>query len=318
MTTDSLPSRFTPAYIATAATGLLEEKTTAAKALLSPCRLCPRHCQIDRTQGETGICQTGAFAEISSYDSHFGEEAPLVGAHGSGTIFFTHCNLLCLFCQNADISHGGIGRPVTDSQLAAVMLALQKAGCHNINLVTPSHVVPQILSAIALAIEQGLRLPLVFNTSAYDRVETLRLLDGVVDIYMPDFKFWDPEVGRRTCNVPDYPDVARAALLEMHRQVGDLVMDQNGIARRGLLVRHLVLPEAMAGTAEVMRFIADRISSNTYVNVMPQYRPCHRAAEIDGLGRRPTAAEFETAIEQARAAGINRLDGRRRFALVSG
>jgi putative pyruvate formate lyase activating enzyme len=253
---------------------------------------------------------------VSSYTPHYGEEAPLVGTNGSGTIFFTHCNLLCIFCQNFDISHEGIGQEVSAEQLAAIMIDLQRMGCHNINFVTPSHVVWQILEALAIAAENGLRVPLVYNSGGYDRVETLQLLEGVFDIYMPDFKFWDPRVAEETCNAPDYPEVARNALREMHRQVGDLVIDGNGIARRGLLVRHLVLPESLAGTREIMRFIADDISTNTYVNIMTQYRPCGRAAEVRELAAYPTENDFQKARRAAIEAGIRRLDRPRRvFAL---
>ena len=288
--------------------GRLDEKIRKARQLLSACRLCPRRCGVDRLAGETGVCKTGARAWVSSWGPHFGEEQPLVGSGGSGTIFFTHCNLLCLFCQNFEISHEGCGRPVSDRQLADIMLELQKQGCHNINFVSPSHVVPQILAAVRIAAADGLRVPLVFNTGGYDRVSTLKLLDGVVDIYMPDFKFWDSETAQRCCEAADYPAVARRAVLEMHRQVGDLSMDANGIARRGLLVRHLVLPSGLAGTRRVMEFIARKVSADTYVNVMSQYRPCGRAAEVDGLGEPLSPAEYRRALDMARQAGLRRLD----------
>jgi putative pyruvate formate lyase activating enzyme len=247
---------------------------------------------------------------VSSFNAHFGEEAPLVGANGSGTIFFTHCNLLCLFCQNFEISHQGIGEEVSDEQLAGVMLALQRQGCQNINFVTPSHVVPAILAALELAVPAGLNIPLVYNSGGYDRAETLKLLEGVVDIYMPDFKFWDPEIAQKACKAPDYPEVARQALLEMHRQVGDLELDERGIARRGLLVRHLVMPGGAAGTQQVMRFIAREISPQTYVNVMSQYRPCGRADEVPGLGTALSAEEYRRAVRETIAEGITRLDQR--------
>ena len=226
-------SSFEPAYVETHEKGLLKEKIAKASAILQDCVLCPRECHVDRLSDQKGVCKTGKNAWVSSYSPHFGEEAPLVGRKGSGTIFFTHCNLLCNFCQNFDISHEGVGSEVSDTQLANMMLALQNRGCHNINFVTPSHVVPQILSALEKAVEGGLSVPLVYNTGAYDTVETLKILDGVFDIYMPDFKFWDPEVAKLTCNASDYPEVARKALLEMHRQVGDLVMDRSGIAKTG-------------------------------------------------------------------------------------
>lgn len=249
---------------------------------------------------------------MASYHAHFGEESPLVGQHGSGTIFFSHCNLLCIFCQNFDISHEGVGSEISYEQLARIMLALQEAGCHNINFVTPSHVVPQILSALVIAADNGLNVPLVYNSSGYDSVDTLKLLDGVIDIYMPDFKFWDPAVSGQTCQAPDYPEVARKAVIEMHRQVGDLVIDAHGLASSGLLLRHLVLPEGLAGTGQVMAFISEKVSKNTYVNIMNQYRPCGRAAEVKALVRSITAEEYDEAVAEARMAGITRLDRRRR------
>ena len=211
--------------------------------MLNGCTLCPRECNVDRLSGDSGICKTQDKVLVSSYNPHFGEEAPLVGQEGSGTIFFAHCNLMCNFCQNYDISHEGHGQVIIDEQLAQIMLQLQNIGCHNINFVTPSHVVTQILSALEIAVENGLSVPLVYNTGGYDKVETLELLDGVFDIYMPDFKFWDSEIAEKTCNARDYPEIAQKAVVEMHRQVGDLVIDENGIAQRGLLVRHLVLPK---------------------------------------------------------------------------
>jgi putative pyruvate formate lyase activating enzyme len=306
----------TPRYLETNRTGKLQTKAAEASGRLSECTLCPRQCKVDRTREELGHCRTGRRAEVASYDAHFGEESPLVGRHGSGTIFFSHCNLLCIFCQNYDISHQGFGREISDEQLADIMLSLQSAGCHNINFVTPSHVVPQILSALVLAADQGLSIPLVYNSSGYDSVETLRLLDGVIDIYMPDFKFWDGQIADQTCQAPDYPQTARDALTEMHRQVGDLTLDRNGLAVSGVLVRHLVLPNGLAGTPEVMDFIANRISPHTYVNVMAQYRPCGKAAEVKALNRTITDEEYQTAVKAATDAGIRRLDQpRRRFVI---
>lgn len=304
-----------PAYLALGLKALKAKAAQAGKALHC-CSLCPRNCQVDRTSGDTGYCRTGARAKVASYNAHYGEEAPLVGSRGSGTIFFSHCNLLCNFCQNFDISHEGMGWEVSDRQLADMMLDLQKSGCHNINFVTPSHVIPQILSALVEAAEDGLHIPLVYNSSAYDKVASLRLLEGVVDIYMPDFKFWDAAIAEQTCHAPDYPQIARAALSEMHRQVGDLVIDDNGLARRGLLVRHLVLPDGLAGTRQIMRFIAGRISPDTYVNIMSQYRPCGRAKEIPSLGRAISAREYAQAIADARQEGITRLDEPRRVFVI--
>ena len=303
---------FKPAYINAYETGVLQDKIKAARRLLSPCNICPRKCRIDRLSGETGICKTGESAFVSSYNPHFGEESPLTGTQGSGTIFFTHCNLMCLFCQNFDISHQGYGQEVSDKELAAIMLALQHQGCHNINFVTPSHVVPQILSALEIAIQDGLVIPLVFNSGGYDRPSTLRLLENVFDIYMPDLKFWDPEIAAKACQARDYPEIARNAVREMHRQVGDLTLDENGIAQKGLLIRHLVLPGGLAGTREIMRFIAQEISTQSYVNIMSQYRPCGRASEIKGLNASVSSADFHTALQQAIEAGITRLDQPRR------
>jgi putative pyruvate formate lyase activating enzyme len=304
--------KFEPAYIKIFEKGLLRKKIQAAYKILNSCNLCPRRCRVNRIAGETGICKTAKLAWVSSYNPHFGEESPLVGTHGSGTIFFTHCNLMCLFCQNFDISHEGYGQEVSDKQLAAIMVALQQQGCHNINFVTPSHVVPQILSALEIAIQQGLSVPLVYNSGGYDLPSTLKLLEGVFDIYMPDFKFWDAEVAESACQAKDYPEIACSALREMHRQVGDLKIAENGIAQKGLLIRHLVLPGRLAGTREIMQFIAREISTNSYVNIMSQYRPCGRAAEIKGLNALLSPADFKTALQEAAAEGITRLDQPRR------
>jgi putative pyruvate formate lyase activating enzyme len=303
---------FEPAYIETHRKGLLKEKIAQAFEILKACTLCPRACGVDRLSGELGVCLTGEQAIVSSYSPHFGEETPLVGDHGSGTIFFARCNLLCIFCQNYDISHEGQGVAVSSEELANAMLFLQGNGCHNINFVTPSHVVPQILAALDKAIELGLRVPLVYNTGGYDRPETLRILEGVFDIYMPDFKFSDPKVAEELADAPDYPEVVREALKEMHRQVGDLVVNGRGIAQRGLLIRHLVLPEGLAGTRQAMRFLAREVSPNSYVNIMAQYRPCGRATEVPALRRSITDEEFQEAIQMAHEEGITRLDERRR------
>ena len=297
-----------PSYIRAYEKGWLKQKAAKARNLLQSCRLCPRKCGVDRLAGETGFCNTAKFAWVSSYSPHFGEEEPLVGTHGSGTIFFTHCNLLCLFCQNFEISHRGAGQEATDDDLAGIMLALQNQGCHNINFVTPSHVVPQILAAVEVAVQHGLNVPLVFNTGGYDRVATLKLLEGVFDIYMPDFKFWDSQVAENNCQAGDYPEMARRALAEMHRQVGDLQIDDAGIARRGLLIRHLVLPGGRAGTRDIMRFIARKISPASYVNVMSQYRPCGRAAEVKGLESHLAPGDYKNAVRAATEEGITRLD----------
>lgn len=301
---------FEPCYIKTYKEGLLKKRIEKAWNILKACNLCPRRCGVDRISGQTGFCKTGENAYVSSYNPHFGEESPLVGKNGSGTIFFTYCNLLCIFCQNYDISHEGHGEEITCEQLAGMMLFLQNSGCHNINFVTPSHVVPQILSALEIAIKNGLAIPLVYNTGGYDRVETLELLEGIFDIYMPDFKFWDPKVAELTCKAQDYPEIARNAILEMHRQVGDLVIDKSGLARRGLLIRHLVLPHGLAGTRDIMKFIAQKVSSNSYVNIMPQYRPCGRAYEVKELSNYLSSEEYKTALKEAKEEGIMRLDRR--------
>jgi putative pyruvate formate lyase activating enzyme len=297
-------------YIQTWKQGLLQKKVQQAAGILQSCTLCPRKCRVNRKAGEKGICRTTDQAMVYGYHAHFGEEAPLVGRYGSGTIFFTHCNLKCNFCQNFEISHKGVGKPVSDMELADMMLELQNDGCHNINFVTPSHVVPQILSAIQLAAERGLVLPLVYNSSAYDAVETLHLLDDVVDIYMPDFKFWDPRTSDITCGAPDYPDVARKAIVEMHQQVGDLVVNASGLAERGLLIRHLVMPDGLAETLEIMKFIATKISMNTYVNVMPQYHPSGDIGGMKSLRRQITPKEHAKAIQYVLEAGLTRIDKR--------
>jgi putative pyruvate formate lyase activating enzyme len=284
----------------------LHQRAEQARSLLTPCLVCPRQCRVDRLAGEAGDCRTGRDAEVASFGPHFGEEPPLVGSRGSGTIFFSGCNLACLFCQNHDISQEGAGRPVDAGELAAIALELQARGCHNLNLVSPTHIMPQALAGLAAARARGLTVPVVWNCGGYEAVETLRLLDGVVDIYMPDVKYWDAATGESLSGVPDYPDRAREALREMHRQVGDLVLDPAGRAVRGLLVRHLVLPVDRAGTAHWMSFLARELSPHTWVNVMGQYRPAHRAAGVPGMDRRPTAGEMRRAAEAARDAGLHR------------
>ena len=248
---------------------------------------------------------------VSSFHAHLGEEAPLVGRHGSGTIFFSWCNLRCRFCQNYELSQLGEGTEVEPEVVARMMLELQAMGCHNINFVSPSHVAPQILAALDMAATQGLHLPLVYNTGGYDTVETLALLEGVFDIYMPDMKYGDAAIAEAHSEAPDYPAVNFAAVRAMHRQVGDLVLDEEGVAVRGLLVRHLVLPNGLAGTAEVVRFVAEEVSKDTYINVMAQYRPCHRASGDPALDRRITAEEYQDALRLAERAGLHRLDDRR-------
>lgn len=299
---------FEPSYIKAHKNGKLAESIEKAYRILENCRLCPRECEVNRLKDEKGICRTGRSAEVSSYNPHFGEESPLVGSGGSGTIFMTNCNLLCVFCQNWEISHLGIGGEVSSKELAAMMLDLQKHGCHNINFVTPSHVIPQILDALPYAIQGGLHVPLVYNTGGYDAVESLKLLEGIFDIYMPDFKFWDTEMSGKYLKAPDYPEKMMEALKEMHRQVDDLLLDENGIALRGVLLRHLVMPGEVAGTREIMQFVAKEISPDTYVNIMDQYHPCGNAEKYPLIDRSITQDEYEDALRAAKEEGIARLD----------
>jgi len=301
-----------PNYLELARSGELARRAREAVDALADCAACPRQCHADRQEqlSARSYCRTGRLALVSSAFAHHGEEDCLRGREGSGTIFFSQCNLRCLFCQNFDISWESQGRPVRAEELADVMLRLQGRGCHNINLVTPTHVVPQILEGLVVAAERGLRLPLVYNTGGYERLETLRWLDGIVDIYMPDFKFWDAKAGKRLCGCADYPARAKEALREMHRQVGDLELDDSGIAVRGILLRHLVMPSDLAGTRRVMRFVAREISPRTYVNIMPQYRPCGAVHGEPDVGRRVTAEEFRDAVSAAVDEGIQRLDDR--------
>jgi len=281
------------------------------RAHLEDCDLCDHHCRVNRLKTVKGaVCRTGEHAVVHTFGPHHGEEDPLRGTRGSGTIFFSWCNLRCVYCQNWDISQKGEGREVGAEELAGMMLSLERQGCHNVNVVSPSHVVAQILEAVALAAEQGSRLPLVYNTGGYDSLEALALLDGVVDIYMPDMKYGDATLALKYSKIRDYVAVNRAAVKEMHRQVGDLVLDDEGVARRGLLVRHLVLPNEIAGTEAVLRFIAEEISPDTYLNVMGQYRPCYRADDFPELARRPTQDEMADAFAAARRCGLARLDER--------
>lgn len=302
---------FQPAYLALLKSGELVNRVKQAYERLEACDICPRRCGVNRrASAEGAACQTGERAVVCSYHPHFGEESPLVGMGGSGTIFFTWCNLKCQYCQNYEISQLGEGREVEPEELAAMMMRLQALGCHNINFVSPTHVGPQILAGLLIAAQAGLHLPLVYNTGGYDALETLALLDGVFDIYMPDMKYSDEAIARRLSKVRDYPAINQAAVKEMHRQVGDLQLDRRGIAQRGLLVRHLVLPAGLAGTPEIVRFLAQEVSLDTYVNIMDQYRPCYKASEYPDLGRRITSTEYSEAIRLAEEAGLRRLDHR--------
>jgi putative pyruvate formate lyase activating enzyme len=284
----------------------LHARAREALSCLESCRICPRHCYVNRLRDERGFCRIGRFSRVASYTPHFGEESPLVGRGGSGTIFFAGCNLSCVFCQNYDISQMDQGQDVRDEVLARMMLQLQDSGCHNINFVTPTHVVPQILEALVLAREEGLNVPLIYNSGGYDSVETLRLLDGIFDIYMPDMKYGSDELATKYSQAPKYTEYAKSAIREMHRQVGDLMTNEAGIAVRGLLVRHLVLPGGLASTAEVVRFLSEEISKGTYLNVMAQYHPEYNACSYPELDRRITTREYNEAVRLAAAAGLSR------------
>lgn len=302
-----------PAYRALHRSGELQARAKQALACLAHCRFCPRACAMNRLTGETGICNTGRFARVSSSFAHTGEEDCLRGWRGSGTIFFARCSLRCVFCQNFAISLAGTGTELTPPRLARLMLEVQELGCHNLNLVTPEHVVPQILEALDIAAECGLNLPLVYNTSAYDSMTSLRLLDGVVDIYMPDFKFWDPQLAQRYLKAKDYPEAARRAIKEMHRQVGALVLDRDGLAQRGVLLRHLVMPGCVEDSKAIMRFVAEEVSAHTYVNLMGQYYPAGRvdATHFAALNRCTARAETDEVLDYAQGVGLRRFDARR-------
>lgn len=291
--------------------GILKERVKQAHDALSDCRLCPRRCGVNRLEGETGQCGVADRAVIASYNAHFGEEQPLVGSHGSGTIFLSGCNLGCCFCQNFEISHNGsAGHEVDAKSFAAVMLDLQSQGCHNINFVTPSHVVPQIMAALIPAYENGLTLPLVYNSSGYDSLSTLLLLDDLIDIYMPDFKFWENGTAQKYAEAADYPETARQAVKEMHRQVGDMHIDRNGIAKHGLLIRHLLMPKGLTETKAILEFIAQQVSADTYVNVMDQYRPCGTLGAFEELQTTISPEHYSEAVGYAEEIGLKRLDQR--------
>ena len=308
-----------PAYQALLRSGELAERVRQGYRHLASCDLCARYCRVNRRETVKGaICRTGERAIVHSFGPHHGEERPLSGWRGSGTIFFSWCNLRCVFCQNWEISQKGIGRAVEPEELAAMMLELQAAGCYNINFVSPSHVVAQILAGVLVAAKAGLRLPLVYNTGGYDSIEALALLDGVIDIYMPDIKYGDSEIAHRYSHVREYVAANRIAVKEMHRQVGDLVLDERGLARHGLLLRHLVLPEGIAGTDDVLAFIARELSSETYVNLMEQFRPDYHAGDNPPLSRRITRDEYARAVASARRHGLNRLDPGSRVVSLAG
>ena len=304
-------TEFVPSYRNILNTGELASRVSEAYEHLSICDVCAWECPVDRRAGKIGVCRTGINARVSSYGPHMGEEDPLRGWRGSGTIFFTRCNLRCQYCQNHDISQTDNGDEVEPEAIASMMLELQSRGCHNINFVSPSHVVPQIMAAVLIAAQAGLRIPLVYNTGGYDSMAMLKLLDGVIDIYMPDMKYSDPEIARRYSKIRNYPQINQAAVKEMHRQVGDLQVDDRGVAQRGLLVRHLVLPDSIAGTEEIVKFLSDEISPDTYLNLMDQYRPAYKAHLYPELNRRLTSQEYQAAVQAALSTGLRRLDERK-------
>ena len=297
-----------PAYKDLLYAGELHTRAAEIYRKLESCELCPRKCRVNRIQGDIGSCGVGELAWVSSFGPHHGEEAPLRGRYGSGTIFFSGCNMSCVYCQNAEISQRLSGRPVTPRKLSSIMLELQDLGCHNINLVSPTHVVGQIVKAIALAADDGLSLPIVYNTGGYDTLETLSLLEGIIDIYMPDMKYSQAEKGECYSGVFDYPEINQKAVLEMHRQVGDLIMDSSGYARRGLLIRHLVLPDDQAGSSVVLDFIAEEVSKDSYLNIMDQYRPAYNAGRVPELARNTSRREYQAVIKEAQKIGFTRLD----------
>jgi putative pyruvate formate lyase activating enzyme len=302
--------KFQAAYLNLNEKGELDKRIEELTRILESCELCPRKCRINRLKGEKGYCRSGRDLLVSSYSPHFGEERPLVGFNGSGTIFLGGCNLLCLYCQNYETSHLMEGAVIGEGKFAELMLDLQDRGCHNINFVTPTHFSPQIVKSIKIASEKGLRLPIVWNCGGYENVEVIKLLNGIVDIYMPDIKYGNNESAKKYSNVPDYFERCKEAVKEMHGQVGDLICDEDGIGLRGLLVRHLVLPEDLSGSEEVLKFLRG-LSRDTYLNIMDQYRPEGRAYECKELGRHITGEEFNKAVEIAKRLGLLRLDKER-------
>jgi len=296
-----------PKYLDLYNSGELKKRAEKLKAIYKSCVLCPWDCRIDRTAGRTGVCNSADKAKVSSATPHFGEEPMISGDKGSGTIFFSNCNLRCKFCQNYQISKEGLGNEVSDEQLAGMMVMLQSKGCHNINLVSPTHFLPNIISALVAAAEKGLVLPLVYNTNGYEKVETLKILDGIVDIYLPDTKYSVNSTALRLSDAPEYFDYNKAALKEMYRQAGDLEMDDSGIAVRGLIVRHLVLPNDLAGSKKIFEFLAKEISKNVHVGIMAQYKPCYKAIDDPELGRTLTGNEYRKAVRWAKEAGLTNI-----------
>jgi putative pyruvate formate lyase activating enzyme len=302
-------ARWRPAYEKLEEEGKLNDRVEQAYAILEQCQLCPRHCGVNRQKGKRGFCRAPARVVIFSAHPHFGEEISLVGQNGSGTIFFSNCNLRCIFCQNWPISHEGKGKLLQDEDLADIMIYLQRIGCHNINLVTPTHVMPNIINATRIALKKGLHLPLVYNTSGYERLEILKILDGIVDIYMPDMKYMDPDqAAKYSSGASDYPEVAKKAIIEMNRQVGELLIDKRGIGIRGLIIRHLVMPNRVAGTEKFVRWVAESLPKSTYVNIMPQYRVDYKAFDYPEIARGITVQEFLEAMDWAEEYGLTNLD----------
>ena len=298
-----------PSYLKLAKEGLLSRRAEELYSFYESCHLCPRNCRVDRTRGETGVCQATARVKISSAFPHFGEEGPLVGKGGSGTIFFSNCGLRCVFCQNYTISIEGEGVEITDQKLAETMLKVQSFGCHNINLVTPTHYVPSIVRALEGAVRLGLNIPLVYNTSGYETMEVLKLLEGIIDIYLPDLKYTNSSrAATYSSGAYNYPYYAKQAIKEMHRQVGDLQVEAKGVAVRGIILRHLILPNRISGTEELVKFVAHELSKSTYLNLMAQYRPEYKASEYPEISRRISRREYNEALAWAKKYGLSRLD----------
>lgn len=294
-----------PKYLKTYQDGSLQEKADRLYGELENCAICPRNCRVNRLENKIGFCKTGKKAMVYSYMSHYGEEPAISGENGSGTIFFSHCNLRCLYCQNYEFSQLAKGKEVEEEELTSFMLELQKQGCHNINFVTPTHVIAQILKALILAIPRGLNIPLVYNTSGYDSVETLKLLDGIFDIYLPDARYADSKIALKFSQAEDYPAVNQKALQEMHRQVGVSQLNQTGIIESGLIIRHLVLPDNLSGTDEIMRFIASKLSKDTYISLMSQYFPCYKAEDYPEISRRVSRQEYQKAMDIMHGCGLH-------------
>ncbi|MGA2683241.1 MAG: radical SAM protein [Candidatus Bathyarchaeia archaeon] len=296
---------FEPSYLKLYESGELDERIARLYSILESCELCPRRCKVNRLKAQKGYCRSGVELTISSYGPHFGEEPEITGRNGSGTIFLTNCNLLCIFCQNYETSHLGYGKEVSIDETAEIMLRLQGRGCHNINVVTPTHYTPQLVKTISVAAARGLKLPIFWNCSGYENVETIKLLEGIVDIYKPDIKYGESEPAKKYSNAPDYFERCKEAVREMHRQVGDLKVNKKGIAYRGLLIRHLVLPNNLAGSEKVLEFAAE-LSKESYVNIMAQYRPCGKAYEHEKLSRRPSRTEYFRVVDYAKKLGLHR------------